>query len=248
MQRADRRAARAGERSLPDATACLCGMLLAKVLRLEELCDCMPGKARVRGMRHLYAVLQWTSQRVAAAVRGCLERRCAVLEQRWVHLCWPAPHLWPAAAHAVFAFCMMRPCPPPASPAWLGRPRTQYCSLSAVARRAPPQLLSLLGAQGAHEAGARFDASLGSYVPDLLHLMFEELARCQVPWTRVVQPRPVLPLRCMRPAGTPTAGRAAGPTPRMRTAPVAQQEERPVSEQLGERSALLWAASSCVPQ
>ncbi len=128
LRRADRRAARAGERSLPDATACLCGMLLAKVLCSEELCNCMSGRARVRGMRHLYAVLQWTSQRVAAAVRGCPQRRCAGLGQRWVHLCWPAPHLWPAAAHAVLAFCMMRPCPPPASPAWLGRPGTQHCS------------------------------------------------------------------------------------------------------------------------
>jgi hypothetical protein len=155
LRRADRRAARAGERSLPDATACLCGMLLAKVLCSEELCNCTPGRARVRGMRHLYAMLQWISQRVAAAVRGCPQRRCAGLGQRWVHLCWPAPHLWPRRCTCSARFLRDAPLPAAREPCLARPPRHSTLQPCRRSRGGRPRSCSARSARRAHTRRAR---------------------------------------------------------------------------------------------
>ncbi len=65
----------AGQRRIPDATACLCSKLLAQMLSLRQMCERMPGKERIRSMRYLYTILQWTSQRIAETVRDKVQVR-----------------------------------------------------------------------------------------------------------------------------------------------------------------------------
>jgi len=60
----------AGRRRVPNAVACACAVALGKMLSSKELCKRVPSGERVRGLRHLYAVLQWTSQRIARPVRA----------------------------------------------------------------------------------------------------------------------------------------------------------------------------------
>ncbi len=68
------RAAPRPEKCVPDGTACLSGCLLGNLLSVPEVCMRVPGKERIRAMRHLYALLQWTSQRLAELVRARTER------------------------------------------------------------------------------------------------------------------------------------------------------------------------------
>jgi len=64
----------AGERRVPDGAACLSARTLGNLLSVQEVCMRVPGRERIRAMRHLYALLQWTSQRLAEQVRARTER------------------------------------------------------------------------------------------------------------------------------------------------------------------------------
>ena len=59
----------AGQGRTPDAIACLCSKVVARMINLSQTFERMPGKQRVRCMRHLYTSLQWISQRIAETVR-----------------------------------------------------------------------------------------------------------------------------------------------------------------------------------
>ncbi len=60
----------AGQRQRPDASATLCGATLGKLLSFRRLGERVPLRARMRGVRYLYTLLQAAAQRVAELVRG----------------------------------------------------------------------------------------------------------------------------------------------------------------------------------
>ena len=64
----------AGERRVPDGAACLSARTLGNLLSVREVCMRVPGRERIRAMRRLYALLQWTAQRLAELVRARTER------------------------------------------------------------------------------------------------------------------------------------------------------------------------------
>jgi len=59
----------AGPRRVPAALACVAASALGELLSSKGLCARVPGEERECGMRSLYAMLQWASQRVADLVR-----------------------------------------------------------------------------------------------------------------------------------------------------------------------------------
>ena len=59
----------AGRQRISDMLACLCGNALGGLLQIAEMSRRMPLKELVRGMRYLYILLHWTSQRIAELVR-----------------------------------------------------------------------------------------------------------------------------------------------------------------------------------
>ncbi len=155
----------------------------------------------------------------------------------------------PAAAHAVLDFCVMRPCPPPASPAWLGRPGTQHCSPAGGRAAGAPA-----AAQPARRAGRTRGGRALRRIAGWLR------TGPAAPHVRGARPLPsALDASGAAPARAAVAVHAPGGHAYhwqgrwahgagKRTAPLAHQEEWPVSEHVGERSALLWAAWSRVPQ
>ncbi len=60
----------ADPRQIPDATACLCSEVVARMINLGQTCERMPEKQRTHCMRHLYTTLQWISQRITETVRS----------------------------------------------------------------------------------------------------------------------------------------------------------------------------------
>jgi len=87
----------AGQRQGPDASATLGGAALGKLLTFRRLCKRVPLRARMRGARYLYTLLQAASQRVAELVRVSGARVPTGGVQAWrnaVHPCrrQPAPH------------------------------------------------------------------------------------------------------------------------------------------------------------
>jgi len=78
----------AGPRRVPDALACVSASALGDLLSSKELCQRVPGEERVAGLRCLYAVLHWTSQRLDGLARlhplGTAEQRGATLQSEAV--------------------------------------------------------------------------------------------------------------------------------------------------------------------
>jgi len=90
----------AGRRRVPDAVACASARALGDLLSSRELCMRLPGGQRARGLRNLYAVLQWTSsaspdrcavegRRLAWAGRGARRRLVLPAAQQGQRPCWP---------------------------------------------------------------------------------------------------------------------------------------------------------------
>jgi hypothetical protein len=108
----------AGQQQGPDASATLCGVALGKLLGFRRLCERVPLRARMRGARYLYTLLQTASQRVAELVRVRRERVPTGGLQAWrsaVHPCRP-----PACA----ASLTRRGC----TPGWAGACGAALCA------------------------------------------------------------------------------------------------------------------------
>ncbi len=82
----------AGRGRTPDDIACRGGRMLGELLECGQVAQRMRGSARVRGVRYLYTVLHWVSQRVEEQVRArgaraptgrACERQCSGSHMRW---------------------------------------------------------------------------------------------------------------------------------------------------------------------